>query len=210
MAHELPPLQYSYDALEPIIDEATMRLHHDKHHATYVKNLNAALEGSEWADRPMEQLLDNLDLLPKDKQAVVRNNGGGHANHSLFWEVMSPDGGGEPEGVLAKAVTDTFETLAELKRQLTDAGTRQFGSGWAWLVHDGTGLVVVSTPNQDSPLMSGHTPLLGIDVWEHAYYLRYQNRRPDYLDAWWNVVDWSAVGERLTRAVGRPAAVGGS
>jgi superoxide dismutase, Fe-Mn family len=208
MAHELPPLQYSYDALEPTIDEATMRLHHDKHHAAYVKNLNAALEGSEWADRPMEQLLDNLDLLPKDKQTVVRNNGGGHANHSLFWEVMSPDGGGEPEGVLAKAVTDTFETLGELKRQLTDAGTRQFGSGWAWLVHDGTGLVVVSTPNQDSPLMSGHTPLLGIDVWEHAYYLRYQNRRPDYLDAWWNVVDWSAVGERLTRAVGRPAAVG--
>jgi Fe-Mn family superoxide dismutase len=202
MAYELPPLPYGYDALEPTIDELTMRVHHDKHHGTYVTNLNTALEGSEWLDRPLEQLLDNLDLIPEDKRTAVRNNGGGHANHSLFWEIMSPDGGGEPDGALAKGIEDTFDSLDELKRQLVDAGLKRFGSGWTWLVHDGTGLAVLSTPNQDSPLMNGDTPLLGIDVWEHAYYLTYQNRRQEYLDAWWNVVDWGAVAERYAAAVG--------
>ena len=200
MPYELPPLPYPYDALEPHIDEATMRLHHDKHHQTYVTNLNAALEGTEWDGRPLEQVLDLLDQIPEAKRAAVRNNGGGHANHSLFWELMSPDGGGEPEGALAKAIDDTFESVDALKKQIKDAALKRFGSGWAWLIHDGTGLEVVSTPNQDTPLMSGHTPLLGIDVWEHAYYLRYQNRRPDYVDAWWNVVNWPAVAARLEQA----------
>jgi Fe-Mn family superoxide dismutase len=196
MAFDLPPLPYAYDALEPTIDEATMRLHHDKHHATYVSNLNAALEGSEWADRPLEQVLDNLDLLPEGSRAAVRNNGGGHANHSLFWEIMGPDGGGEPSGSLAAAIESTFGSLDELKRQVNDAGVKRFGSGWTWLVHDGTGLAVLSTPNQDSPISDAHTPILGIDVWEHAYYLKYQNRRPDYLEAWWNVINWDAVQQR--------------
>jgi Fe-Mn family superoxide dismutase len=196
MPLELPPLPYDYDALEPTIDAETMRLHHDKHHQAYVDNANKALEGTEWADRPVEQILDVLDLLPEDKQAAVRNNAGGHANHALFWEIMSPDGGGEPSGALAQAIADTFESVDALKTQVNDAGVKRFGSGWTWLVHDGTGLAVVSTPNQDSPLMNGHTPLLGIDVWEHAYYLTYQNRRPDYLAAWWNVVNWQAVGAR--------------
>ena len=201
MAHELPPLPYGYDALEPTIDEQTMRIHHDKHHGTYVDNLNAALEGTEWADRPMEQVLDNLDLLPEEKRTAVRNNGGGHANHSLFWEIMSPDGGGEPEDEFAEAIDDTFDSFEELKRQLNDAGLKRFGSGWTWLIHDGTGLAVVSTPNQDSPLMNGDTPILGIDVWEHAYYLKYQNRRAEYLEAWWNVVNWPAVAERYAAAL---------
>ena len=203
MPYELPPLPYPYDALEPTIDEQTMRIHHDKHHGTYVTNLNAALDGTEWNGRPLEQVLDNLDLLPEDKRTPVRNNGGGHANHTLFWEIMSPDGGGEPEGALAQAIADTFDSVDELKGQINDAGAKRFGSGWTWLIHDGTGLAVVSTPNQDSPLMSGDTPLLGIDVWEHAYYLKYQNRRPDYLEAWWNVVNWVAVGERYAAATGR-------
>ena len=151
MAYELPPLPYEYDALEPSIDEQTMRVHHDKHHATYVTNLNAALEGTEWADRPLEQVLDNLDLLPESARTAVRNNGGGHANHSLFWESMSPDGGGEPDGELAAAISDTFDSLDEVKTQVNDAGMKRFGSGWTWLIHDGTGLAVVSTPNQDSP-----------------------------------------------------------
>jgi len=205
MPYELPPLPYAYDALEPSIDEQTMRIHHDKHHATYVTNLNTALESTEWDGRPLEQVLDNLDLLPEDKRTPVRNNGGGHANHTLFWEIMSPDGGGEPDGALAQAISDTFDSVDELKRQLNDAGVKRFGSGWAWLIHDGTGLAVISTANQDSPLMDGHTPLLGIDVWEHAYYLKYQNRRPDYLEAWWNVVNWQAVGERYAAAGGRPS-----
>jgi superoxide dismutase, Fe-Mn family len=196
MAFQVPDLPYAYDALEPSIDEATMRVHHDKHHAAYVANANAALEGTEWADRPLESILDNLDLLPEDKRTAVRNNAGGHANHSLFWEIMKPDGGGAPSGNLAAAIADTFDSLDELKAQVNDAGVKRFGSGWTWLIHDGTGLAVVSTPNQDSPLMTGDTPLLGIDVWEHAYYLQYQNRRPDYLAAWWNVVDWDAVGAR--------------
>ena len=201
MPYELPPLPYAYDALAPTIDEQTMQIHHDKHHAAYVTNLNAALEGSEWADRPIEQVLDNLDLLPEDKRAAVRNNGGGHANHSLFWQIMSPDGGGEPSGALGAAIDDTFDSFDALKTQLIDAGVKRFGSGWSWLIHDGTGLAVVSTPNQDTPLMTGDTPLLGIDVWEHAYYLNYQNRRPDYLAAWWNVVNWDEVAARYA-AVG--------
>jgi superoxide dismutase, Fe-Mn family len=196
MAFQVPDLPYAYDALEPHIDVDTMHLHHDKHHAAYVTNANAALEGTEWADRPIEAILDNLDLLPEDKRMAVRNNAGGHANHSLFWEIMGPDGGGEPSGGLAQAIADTFGSLDELKTAVNDAGVKRFGSGWTWLIHDGTGLAVVSTPNQDTPLMTGDTPLLGIDVWEHAYYLSYQNRRPDYLAAWWNVVNWDAVEAR--------------
>ena len=206
MAYELPPLPYDYDALEPSIDEPTMRVHHDKHHATYVANLNAAIEGTEWADRPLVQVLDNLDLLPESARTAVRNNGGGHANHSLFWEIMSPEGGGEPEGELAAAISDTFDSLDALKTQVNDAGMKRFGSGWTWLIHDGTGLAVVSTPNQDSPLLTGDTPLLGIDVWEHAYYLKYQNRRQEYLEAWWSVVDWLAVADRYAAAGGRAVA----
>jgi Fe-Mn family superoxide dismutase len=201
MPYELPPLPYDYDALAPTIDEQTMRIHHGKHHQAYVTNLNAALEGSEWADRPIEQVLDNLDLIPEDKRAAVRNNGGGHANHSLFWQIMKPNGGGEPSGALATAIEATFDTVDALKTQLVDAGVKRFGSGWSWLIHDGTGLAVVSTPNQDTPLMTGDTPLLGIDVWEHAYYLTYQNRRPDYLAAWWDVVNWDEVGRRYEAAV---------
>jgi len=200
MPYELPPLPYDYDALAPTIDEQTMRIHHDKHHQAYVTNVNAALEGTEWADRPIEQVLDNLDLLPEDKRAAVRNNGGGHANHSLFWEIMGPNGGGSPSGALAAAIDATFDSLDALKAQVVDAGIKRFGSGWSWLIHDGTGLAVVSTPNQDTPLLTGDTPLLGVDVWEHAYYLQYQNRRPDYIDAWWNVVDWSRIAERFSAA----------
>jgi superoxide dismutase, Fe-Mn family len=202
MPYELPPLPYAYDALEPHIDEATMKLHHDKHHKTYVDNVNAALEGTEWDGKPIEQVLADLELIPEAKRTAVRNNGGGHANHTLYWETMSPDGGGEPEGALAKAIEDAFESVDALKAQMKDAGLKRFGSGWSWLAHDGTGLVVVSTPNQDTPLMDDHTPLLGIDVWEHAYYLNYQNRRPDYLDAFWNVVNWSRVAEQLAKAGG--------
>jgi superoxide dismutase, Fe-Mn family len=201
MPLQVPPLPYDYDALEPTIDAETMRLHHDKHHQAYVDNANKALEGTEWADRPVEAIIANIELLPDDKQAAVRNNAGGHANHSLFWEIMGPDGGGEPSGTLGDAINDTFGSLDDLKTQVNDAGVKRFGSGWTWLIHDGTGLAVVSTPNQDSPIMNSDTPLLGIDVWEHAYYLTYQNRRPDYLSAWWNVVNWEAVGARF-EAVG--------
>jgi len=200
MAYSVPDLAYAFDALEPHIDARTMEIHHDKHHAAYVTNLNAALEGTEWMDRPIDSVLSNLEILPEDKRAAVRNNGGGHANHTLFWEIMGPDGGGEPSGDLAAAITDTFGSLDDLKAQVTDAGVKRFGSGWSWLVWDGTGLAVLSTPNQDSPVMEGKTPILGVDVWEHAYYLNYQNRRPDYLAAWWNVVDWSAVGAKFEAA----------
>jgi len=200
MAYSVPDLAYAFDALEPHIDARTMEIHHDKHHAAYVTNLNAALEGTEWMDRPIDSVLSNLEILPEDKRAAVRNNGGGHANHTLFWEIMGPDGGGEPSGDLAAAITDTFGSLDDLKAQVTDAGVKRFGSGWSWLVWDGTGLAVLSTPNQDSPVMEGKTPILGVDVWEHAYYLNYQNRRPDYLAAWWNVVDWKAVGAKLEAA----------
>jgi len=200
MAYSVPDLAYAFDALEPHIDARTMEIHHDKHHAAYVTNLNAALEGTEWMDRPIDSVLSNLEILPEDKRAAVRNNGGGHANHTLFWEIMGPDGGGEPSGDLAAAITDTFGSPDDLKAQITDAGVKRFGSGWSWLVWDGTGLAVLSTPNQDSPVMEGKTPILGVDVWEHAYYLNYQNRRPDYLTAWWNVVDWNAVGAKLEAA----------
>jgi len=208
MAFEVPPLPYDYDALEPHIDEQTMRVHHDKHHQAYVDNANAALEGTPLADQSIEQVLTNLETLPDDKQAAVRNNVGGHANHSLFWEIMGPDGGGAPSGALAEAIDGTFGSLDELKQQVNDTGVKRFGSGWTWLVHDGTGLAVYSTPNQDSPILTDDVPILGIDVWEHAYYLKYQNRRPDYLGAWWNVVNWDAVAERFDRAVaevGAPA-----
>jgi Fe-Mn family superoxide dismutase len=200
MAYTVPDLSYPFDALEPHIDARTMEIHHDKHHAAYVTNLNAALEGTEFMDRPLEQLLAELDLIPEDKRMAVRNNGGGHANHTLFWEIMGPGGGGEPSGELASAIGDTFGGLDALKEQVNDAGVKRFGSGWSWLIWDGTGLAVVSTPNQDTPLMESRAPLLGIDVWEHAYYLNYQNRRPDYLAAWWNVVDWDAVAARFEAA----------
>ena len=200
MPYSVPDLAYPFDALEPHIDARTMEIHHDKHHAAYVTNLNAALEGTEWMDRPIEAVIANLELIPEEKRAAVRNNGGGHANHTLFWEIMGPNGGGEPSGDLATAIDGTFGSLDDLKTQVSDAGVKRFGSGWSWLVWDGTGLAVLSTPNQDSPLMEGKTPLLGIDVWEHAYYLNYQNRRPDYLAAWWNVVDWDAVAGKLEAA----------
>jgi superoxide dismutase, Fe-Mn family len=196
MPYELPPLPYDYDALEPHIDEQTMRVHHDKHHQTYVDKANGALDGTEWDDKPIEEVLQNLDSLPADKQTVVRNNGGGHYNHSLFWESMKPEGGGEPEGALLEAINSAFGSFDELKQKMNATGAAQFGSGWAWLVHDGSGLAVVGSANQDNPISKGQTPLLGVDVWEHAYYLKYQNRRPDYLQAWWNTVDWSKVAER--------------
>ena len=197
MAFEVPALPYDYNALEPHIDEQTMRVHHDKHHQAYVDNANKALEGTEWADQPVEVILTILDELPEDKQAAVRNNAGGHANHSFFWEIMGPAGGGEPGGSLGDAITSTFGGLEELKSAVNDAGIKRFGSGWTWLVHDGTGLSVYSTANQDSPISKADTPLLGIDVWEHSYYLKYQNRRPDYLEAWWNVVNWDGVQRRF-------------
>ena len=200
MAYEVPPLPYDYGALEPHIDEQTMRVHHDKHHQAYVDNANKALEGTESADTSVEEVLQNLGSIPKDKQAAVRNNAGGHYNHSLFWEIMGPDGGGEPSGSLADAISSTFGGLDELKAQVNDAGVKRFGSGWTWLVADGGKLAVTSTPNQDSPLSDGQTPILGIDVWEHAYYLKYQNRRPDYLEAWWNVVNWDEVAQRFAGA----------
>jgi superoxide dismutase, Fe-Mn family len=200
MAYSVPDLPYPFDALEPHIDARTMEIHHDKHHAAYVTNLNAALEGTEWMDRPIEQVLANLEIIPEDKRTAVRNNGGGHANHTLFWEIMGPDGGGEPSGALGDAISSTFDSFDELKKLVNDAGVKRFGSGWTWLVWDGTGLAVKSTPNQDTPVMDSDMPLLGIDVWEHAYYLNYQNRRPDYLEAWWNVVNWDAVASRFEEA----------
>ena len=200
MAYSVPPLAYDFGALEPHIDARTMEIHHDKHHAAYVTNLNAALEGTEWMDRPIDAVLANLDIIPEEKRMAVRNNGGGHANHTFFWEIMGPNGGGEPSGALAEAIGSTFGSLEELKTAVNDAGVKRFGSGWTWLVWDGTGLAVRSTPNQDSPVMESDSPLLGIDVWEHAYYLNYQNRRPDYLAAWWNVVDWDAVAARYEAA----------
>jgi Fe-Mn family superoxide dismutase len=198
--YELPELPYAYNALEPTIDEQTMRIHHGKHHQAYVDNLNKALDGTEWDGRPLEQVLVNLSSLPEDKQAPVRNNAGGHANHSLFWQIMKPGGGGDPSGALGQAITDTFGDADQLKAAINDGGVKRFGSGWTWLVWDGTGLAVYSTANQDSPIMQSDVPLLGIDVWEHAYYLHYQNRRPDYLGAWWDVVNWDEVGRRYEEA----------
>jgi superoxide dismutase, Fe-Mn family len=200
MAYEVPPLPYDYAALEPHIDEQTMRLHHDKHHQAYVDKANGALEGTEHADKPIAEVVANLDALPDDIRGVVRNNGGGHLNHSLFWESMSPDGGGEPSGELAAAISSAFGSFDDFKEKFEAAGVGQFGSGWAWLVLDGGELKVTSTANQDNPVTGGATPLVGNDVWEHAYYLKYQNKRPDYLKAWWNVVDWNKVAERYAAA----------
>jgi Fe-Mn family superoxide dismutase len=201
MAFEVPSLPYDYGALEPHIDEQTMRLHHDKHHQAYVDNANKALEGTELAGKSVEHILTNLDVLPEDKQTLVKNNAGGHSNHSMFWEIMGPGGGGEPSGALGDAINDVWGSFGELKAQVNDTGVKRFGSGWTWLVHDGTGLAVYSTANQDSPILNDDFPILGNDVWEHAYYLKYQNRRPEYLEAWWNVVNWEAVSARYEQAL---------
>jgi superoxide dismutase, Fe-Mn family len=197
MAYSVPPLPYAYDALEPHIDKATMEFHHDKHHQAYVDKANAALADTPLADTPIEDVLRDLSEVPSDKRTAVQNNGGGHYNHTLFWESMSPDGGGAPEGALAQAIDSAFGSFDAFQAALKEAGVNQFGSGWAWLVHDGSRLAIVGTPNQDSPISAGNTPLLGVDVWEHSYYLKYQNRRPDYIDAWWNVVAWPKVAERF-------------
>ena len=201
MAFELPPLPYAYDALEPYIDTQTMQLHHDKHHAAYVNNLNAALQNSaELASLSVEDLVRRLNQVPESARTAVRNNGGGHVNHSMFWQIMKPNGGGEPTGELASAIQQAFGSFDAFKTQLNDAGVKRFGSGWAWLVIDQSGkLAVLSTANQDSPLMDGLYPVMGNDVWEHAYYLKYQNRRPDYLNAWWNVVNWDEVARRYSQ-----------
>jgi superoxide dismutase, Fe-Mn family len=200
MAYSVPPLPYAYDALEPYIDKATMEFHHDKHHQAYVDKANAALAGTPLADAAIEDVLKDLGQVPADKRTAVQNNGGGHYNHSLFWESMAPGAGGAPEGALAAAIDSVFGSFEAFQASLKETGVNQFGSGWSWLVHNGSELALVGTPNQDSPISSGSTPLLGVDVWEHAYYLKYQNRRPDYIDAWWNVVDWGKVAERFAAA----------
>ena len=204
MAFELPALSYPVNALEPHVDARTMEIHHGKHHAAYTNNLNAALEGHPaLQERTIEELLRGFDALPSDVQTAVRNNGGGYANHNLFWEVMSPQGGGRPGGELATAIDETYGSFDAFQASFSDAAAKRFGSGWAWLVVDGDGaLQVYSTANQDSPFMSGHTPILGLDVWEHAYYLNYQNRRPDYVKAFWNVIDWGKVAESYAAAKG--------
>ena len=202
MPYTLPDLPYDFAALEPHVDEQTMRIHHGKHHQAYVDNANKALEGTDWADTPVEEVLRNLSALPADKQTPVRNNAGGHANHSLFWEIMSPSGGGEPSGALADAIGGAFGSFDDFKATISQNGMTRFGSGWSWLAWDGSGLKAYSTANQDSPLLEGHVPVLGVDVWEHAYYLCYQNRRADYLAAWWNVVDWDSVAARFEAARG--------
>jgi len=201
MAHELPALPYDFAALEPHIDAQTMHIHHDKHHAAYVNNLNAALEKyPQLQNKSAEELISDLNSVPEDIRTAVRNNGGGHANHTMFWEIMGPNGGGEPSGALAQAIDKAFGSFADFKAKVNDAGAKRFGSGWVWLVMDqGGNLQVLSTANQDSPYMQGQTPLLGVDVWEHAYYLKYQNLRPKYLEAWWNVVNWDAVAKRFGR-----------
>jgi Fe-Mn family superoxide dismutase len=203
MAFELPPLPYDYSALEPHVDEQTMRIHHDKHHATYVNNLNTALEKApDLQGKSIEQLLRDINSVPEDIRTAVRNNGGGHANHTLFWEIMGPSGGGQPSGALAEAINSSFGGFDGFKEQFAKAATTRFGSGWAWLLADGGKLEIISTANQDSPLMEGRTPILGLDVWEHAYYLKYQNRRPDYITAWWNTINWDAVNKRFEQARG--------
>ena len=201
--HELPPLPYSFDALEPHIDARTMEIHHDKHHATYVTKLNEALgKAPELQNLGVEELLRNMDRVPEAIRTAVKNHGGGHANHTLFWQVMGPNGGGTPSGALGQAIESELGGFSGFKEKLTNAAANQFGSGWGWLVVDNGRLDVIARPNQDSPLMEGKTPILGVDVWEHAYYLKYQNRRPDYLAAWWNTVRWSEVADRLRRARG--------
>jgi len=199
--HTVPSLAYAFDALEPHIDAKTMEIHHDKHHATYVAKLNAALEGhADLAAKPLEELLRGIDSLPEGVRSAVKNHGGGHANHTLFWEIMAPHAGGSPSGKLAEAIERDFGSFAAFQEKLTNAAANQFGSGWGWLVASGGKLEVLARPNQDSPLIEGKTPLLGVDVWEHAYYLKYQNRRPDYLTAWWNVVNWPAVAGKFDQA----------
>ncbi len=200
MPHTLPALPYDFGALEPHIDTQTMQIHHGKHHQAYVNNLNAALDKHpELHEKSLEQLLKDLNSVPEAIRGAVRNNGGGHANHSLFWTLMSPKGGGEPTGPLADAIKKTFGDFAKFKEQFAAAGTGRFGSGWAWLISNNSKLEITSTPNQDTPVMEGKTPILGLDVWEHAYYLKYQNKRPDYIAAWWNVVDWNAVAKRFAK-----------
>ena len=201
MAHELPELPYPHDALEPFIDKTTMEIHHGKHHNAYVTNLNNAISGNESLEsKSIIELISDLDSVPEDIRGAVRNNGGGHANHSLFWSIMGPGKGGEPSGALGEAINSTFGSFETLKDEFTKAGMTRFGSGWAWLSISNGSLVVSSTPNQDSPLMDGDEPIIGCDVWEHAYYLKYQNLRPDYLNAWWNVVDWDAASARFDAA----------
>lgn len=203
MAYALPELPYPKDALEPSIDALTMEIHHDKHHAAYVAKLNEALTGSDVPEQSIEDLCRNINAVPEKIRAAVRNNGGGHANHSMFWLIMSPQGGGEPSGALASAIDAELGGFAKFKEAFTNAGMTRFGSGWAWLSVDKAGkLLVESTPNQDNPYMDGRTPILGVDVWEHAYYLKYQNKRPDYLASFYNVIDWKAVGERYAKAKG--------
>ncbi|MFI5004296.1 MAG: superoxide dismutase [Solirubrobacterales bacterium] len=198
MIYSVPPLPYAYDALEPHIDKQTMEVHHDKHHEAYVGKLNLALADVPLENQAITAVLKDLGAVPEGKRTAVRNNGGGHYNHTLFWESMGPDGGGEPDGALGEAIASTFGSFADFQAKLKETGVNQFGSGWSWLVHDGSGLAVVGTPNQDNPISDGKTPLLGVDVWEHAYYLKYQNRRPDYLDAWWSTVNWAKVAERFS------------
>lgn len=202
MAYEVPPLPYAYEALEPHIDAETMHLHHDKHHAAYVNNLNAALEKHpELADKSPEDLVRDLASVPEDIRTAVRNNGGGHVNHTMFWQIMGPNGGGQPTGALAEAINKSFGDFESFKQQFNDAGTKRFGSGWAWLCRESGGkLHIESTANQDNPLSDDHFPIMGNDVWEHAYYLKYQNRRPEYLSAWWNVVNWAEVNKRYERS----------
>ena len=201
MSYTLPDLPYAHDALEPHIDAKTMEIHHGKHHKGYVDKVNAALEGHEFASKPIEDVLKNIDAVPADKKQAVINNGGGHANHSLFWTILSPDGGGKPGGSLGPAIDSTFGSFEKFKDEFSNAAATRFGSGWAWLCVDGSGgLKVMSTANQDSPYMQGLTPVLGLDVWEHAYYLNYQNRRPDYISAFWNVVNWKKVNELFEAA----------
>ena len=200
MAFTVPPLPYDYDALQSTIDVETMKLHHDKHHQAYVDNANKALEGTDLADATVEEVLRNLDQLPEDKRTAVRNNAGGHANHSFFWEIMGPHAGGSPTGELASAIDSSFGSFDSFKETFNQNGVTRFGSGWTWLVWNGSALEAYSTPNQDSPILQGHVPVLGNDVWEHAYYLTYRNRRPEYLEAWWNVVNWDAVADRYASA----------
>ncbi len=200
MSYQLPDLPYAHDALEPHIDKATMEIHHGKHHATYIAKLNAAIDGTDLGNKSIDDLVKNLDSVPENIRGAVRNNGGGHANHSLFWQIMAPNAGGSPSGELAASIDSTFGSFDAFKEKFEAAGATRFGSGWAWLVVNNGNLEVTSTPNQDTPLMTGQTPILGCDVWEHAYYLKYQNKRPDYLKAFWNVVNWSKVAELYSAA----------